>query len=215
VVRSYKRFEHFQEPSATTQWDFPLKRRSLLATRTFSNFISQPQRVANRVLDGGGYYYSPYAQSLRGANLPFQMPSRTLTKMTYLPRKKLRETFWEEFKRIYITEVIAFTMSKSTLFTLIFSFMFLGCIFFLIGFFVATSVHSGHQKADEVSSQHIPTETATMQGHPERMVNMGAGIAYAAPQAYQYQGGVKVEQNRRRPSSYVERQIATNQPNYR
>jgi hypothetical protein len=106
-------------------------------------------------------------------------------------------------------------MSKSTLFTLIFSFMFLGCIFFLGGFFTATNIYREQHITKEVNRQHTPTETAMLQGRPEKIVNMGTGVAFSTPKAYQYQGGVKVDQNRRRPSEYVEKQIASSQPNYR
>ncbi len=106
-------------------------------------------------------------------------------------------------------------MSKSTLFTLIFSFMFLGCVFFLSGFFTATNIYREQHVTQEVSRQHTPTETAMLQGRPEKIVNMGAGVAFATPRAYQYQGGVKVDQNRRRPSDYAEKQIASSQSNYR
>ena len=139
------------------------------------------------------------------------------TKTARFPKKTARrkETLWQQFKRVYITEVIAFTMSKSTLFTLIFSFMFLGCIFFLSGFFAATKIYQTHETTQERSKTHEPTETAMLQGRPERIVNMTTGVGYAAPKAYQYQGGVKIDQNSRRPSQYVENQIAANNPNYR
>lgn len=158
---------------------------------------------------------------------PFQMPlSPHLSPPVSLhaPQNKFynsllathpKVTLWDEFKRIYITEVLAFTMSKSTLFTLIFSFMFLGCIFFLSGFFTATNIYREQHSVSNVSKQHVPSETAMLQGRPERVVNMGAGIAHNAPKAYQYQGGVKVNQNVRRPSQYVEQQINSKQPYYR
>lgn len=120
-----------------------------------------------------------------------------------------------EFKRLYITEVLAFTMSKSTLFTLIFSFMFLGCVFFLSGFFTATNIYLEQHSLHNVSKQHVPSETAMLQGRPEHVVNMGAGIAHSVPKTYQYQGGVKVKQQARRPSQYVEQQITSKQPYYR
>lgn len=215
MVYSYKNFEQFQEPSFANQWLFPLKQNSALVSNSFSSFIPQSQKVANRVSD------SSYAQYVRQQNMrlpsyygQFQafprvagaIPSRTA---------QTKVTLWDEFKRIYITEVIAFTMSKSTLFTLIFSFMFLGCIFFLSGFFTATNIYREQQVIREISRQHVPTETAALQGRPEKIVNMGTDITYATPQAYQYQGGVKVDQNRRRPSAYAEQQINSSQPNYR
>jgi hypothetical protein len=149
-------------------------------------------------------------------NTPWQFYVPPVVNKTSTPPAKvakLKPTFWEDFKRIYITEVIAFTMSKATLFTLIFSFMFLGCIFFLSGFFTATSIY--RQQHQEVSRTHTPTQTAMLQGRPEKMVNMGAGIAYATPKAYHHQGSVKVDHNTRRPSAHVEKHIATGHPQYR
>ncbi|MEI6627840.1 MAG: hypothetical protein WCN27_00315 [Alphaproteobacteria bacterium] len=126
---------------------------------------------------------------------------------------KVKETMWNEFKRIYITEVLTFTMSKSTLFTLIFSFMFLGCVFFLSGFFTATSIYREKHNQNQIG-KHIPSETAMLQGRPEKAVNMGQGINHTVPKNYQYQGGVKVNQNARKPSQYVEQQINSQQPYY-
>jgi hypothetical protein len=125
------------------------------------------------------------------------------------------KTLWEEFKRIYIEEVIAFTMSKSTLFTLIFSFMFLGCIFFLSGFFTAASVYKSQHSPVDQSKPHVPTETAMLQGRPDKPLNMRGRPGYDVPRSYQYQGGVQMDQNAHRPSQYAERQIAANNPNYR
>ena len=152
--------------------------------------------------------YNPWQFQAPPAPIPSRFP---LHARFFKPKK----TFWEEFKRIYITEVIAFTMSKSTLFTLIFSFMFLGCIFFLGGFFTATNIYREQHVNKEVNRQHTPTETAMLQGRPEKIINMGSGVAFSTPKAYQYQGGVKADQNRRRPSDYAEKQIASSQLNYR
>ncbi len=212
---SYKNFEQFQEPSFANQWSFPLKKNSVLMTNSFSSFCPQAQKVANQISQHS------YNQHVLQQNMQphtyrqFQVFPRFSRTVPYNRVARPKETLWEEFKRIYITEVIAFTMSKSTLFTLIFSFMFLGCIFFLSGFFTATNIYREQHIVHEVSRQHVPTETAMLQGRPEKNVNMGTDIAYATPQAYQYQGGVKVDQNRRRPSAYTEQQIMGNQPNYR
>ena len=145
----------------------------------------------------------------------FQTPPQQFFNYTKLSTISKNKSFWNEFKRIYITEVLSFTMSKSTLFTLIFSFMFLGCVFFLTGFFTATNIYREKSSIDN-PSKHIPTETAMLQGRPEKVINMsGAGIGHSVPKSYQYQGGVKVNQNVRRPSQYVEQQINSNQPYYR
>lgn len=225
MAHSYRQFEQFQESSPAGQQPFFLWKNApssanlpTAPSRSFSQ--DQYQRVVNPV---PGWPQQPYAQYMPQQGMPqynswqFQIPPASApTRFNpHVRFSKPKETFWEEFKRIYITEVIAFTMSKSTLFTLIFSFMFLGCIFFLSGFFTATNIYREQHVAHEVSRQHAPTETAMLQGRPEKIVNMGAGVAFATPKAYQYQGGVKVDQNRRRPSEHAEKQIAGNQPNYR
>lgn len=239
MAQSYRKFEQFQEPVTVTQpffmWkstdpsaNLPAASPYFSAHPQYQNISCQnSQMTANTALR---YTQQPQTQHIQHQYIPphapqygmpqhdnswqFYMPP-VLNKISTLPAKvaKLKPTFWEEFKRIYITEVIAFTMSKATLFTLIFSFMFLGCIFFLSGFFTATNIY--RQQHHEVSRTHTPTETAMLQGRPEKMVNMGAGIAYAAPKAYQYQGGVKVDQHMRRPSTHVEKHIATGHPQYR
>lgn len=233
LVQPYRKFEQFQEPAAATQpffmWRNADSNVNLPAMSPYFSVQHQyqnPQRSANTTL---GYVQSPQTQHIPPQHIPhvpqYGTPQYNNSWQFYIPPvlnkistpatkvAKLKPTFWEEFKRIYITEVIAFTMSKATLFTLIFSFMFLGCIFFLSGFFTATNIY--RQQHHEVSRTHTPTETAMLQGRPEKMVNMGSGIAYAAPKAYQYQGGVKVDQNMRRPSTHVEKHIATGHPQYR
>ena len=127
---------------------------------------------------------------------------------------KSKTSLFADFKRIYITEVLTFTMSKSTLFTLIFSFMFLGCVFFLSGFFTATSIYR-EQHSLSNTRKHEPSETAMLQGRPEKVVNMGQGINHVVPKNYRYQGGVQISQNGRRPSPYTEQQISSQQPYYR
>ena len=242
LAQSYRKFEQFQEPTAVTQpffmWknatsnaNLPAAPPSFLQHPQYQNVLHQNpqnQRVANTV---SGWPQQPYAQHIPQQHMPQYVPQYGMPQHNpwqshpspmlnkgFIPHTKvakLKSTFWEEFKRIYITEVIAFTMSKSTLFTLIFSFMFLGCIFFLSGFFTATNIYREQNVVHETSRSHTPTETAMLQGRPEKMVNMGAGIAYATPKAYHSQGGVKVDQNTRRPSEHVEKQIATGHPQYR
>lgn len=228
LARSYKQFAQFQESSPmnfqpSSLWKNTTSSANLPAP--LSNFFAQHQHhqmAANQV---SGWSKQSYDQHTPRQNVPQYnswqhnippsfSPSRFSTTRSQRVSKP-KVTLWKDFKRIYITEVIAFTMSKSTLFTLIFSFMFLGCIFFLSGFFTATNIYREQNAIHEASKQHMPTETAMLQGRPEKIVNMGTGTSYMTPKAYQYQGGVKVDQNRRRPSAYVERQISSNQPNYR
>lgn len=215
MVRSYKRFEQFQEVPSIKYWNFPLKQGAALTTSSVPNFLFQPRRVANQMLEKASSYAQPQSWVTAHQLQRFPMLPKVKKNIAYSRGVKLKETFWEEFKRIYVTEVIAFTMSKSTLFTLIFSFMFLGCIFFLGGFFTATSIYHERHLVHEVSRQHMPTEVATLQGRPEKIVDMGTGMVYAAPQAYQSQGGVRLDRNGRRPSAYVERQLSTRYSNYR
>ncbi len=238
LAQSYRKFEQFQEPNpAITQpfcmWKNATSNANLPAAP--ANFFQQHQyqkneyqQITNNV---SAWPQQPYAQYISQQHIPQYVPQQSmpqhnpwqfhippaLNKISIHPSKvaKLRPTFWEDFKRIYITEVIAFTMSKSTLFTLVFSFMFLGCIFFLSGFFTATNIYRELNTVHETSKPHTPTETALLQGRPEKMVNMGAGIAYATPKAYRSQGGIKVDQNARRPSAHVEKQIAIQHPHYR
>ena len=127
---------------------------------------------------------------------------------------KTKASLLEDFKRIYITEVLTFTMSKATLFTLIFSFMFLGCVFFLSGFFTATSIYR-EQHSLSNTRKHEPSENAMLQGRPEKIVNMGQGVNHVVPKNYRYQGGVQISQNGRRPSPYTDQQISSQQPYYR
>ena len=224
MVHSYRKFDQFEElPSAGKSSFFLWKNAGTSANLpvTSSNFFEtvQCEKVAN---PASGWYQRQYSQCTPQQGAPQYNPWHAKTQplasasfASYSRVFKQKETLWEEFKRIYINEVIAFTMSKSTLFTLIFSFMFLGCIFFLGGFFTATNIYREQHVTKEVNRQHTPTETAMLQGRPEKIVNMGAGVAFSTPKAYQYQGGVKIDQNRRRPSEYVEKQIANSQPNYR
>ena len=224
MVHSYRKFDQFQELPSTGQRSFFLWKNAGASANlpvASSNFFenAQYEKVAN---PASGWHQRQYSQSAPQQGMPqynpWQAKTQPLASASFAPYSRVfkqKETLWEEFKRIYINEVIAFTMSKSTLFTLIFSFMFLGCIFFLGGFFTATNIYREQHITKEVNRQHTPTETAMLQGRPEKIVNMGAGVAFSTPKAYQYQGGVKVDQNRRRPSEYVEKQIASSQPNYR
>lgn len=126
-------------------------------------------------------------------------------------------SLWKEFKRVYFQEVLRFTMNKATFFTLIFSFMFLGCIFFLMGFLTATNIHN-HQSHHSIASeakQHLPSEQALLQGRPAKIVNMGQQAMAVAPKAFQMQSGVRMAANTRQPSQYVQKQIDSHQPNYR
>lgn len=209
LAHSYKRFDQFQESFGARQWGFPLKTRSALVVRDFHSY---PLQVANTIANRYGHH--SYVAEPWGATQPQPLP-RFVGPSSYMRAIKPKKTFWQEMRRLYINEVITFTMNKSTLFTLIFSFMFLGCIFFLGGFFTATSIYKGHQEMHEANRQHVPTETAVLQGRLGKQIDMGSGIVYATPQAYQYQGGVKIDRNRRRPSAYVERQITMDQSNYR
>jgi hypothetical protein len=222
LVHSYRKFDQFQELPSTGQRSFFLWKNAGASANlpvASSNFFenAQYEKVAN---PASGWYQRQYSQCAPQQGMHQYNPwqAKPLASASFAPYSRVfkqKETLWEEFKRIYINEVIAFTMSKSTLFTLIFSFMFLGCIFFLGGFFTATNIYREQHITKEVNRQHTPTETAMLQGRPEKIVNMGAGVAFSTPKAYQYQGGVKVDQNRRRPSEYVEKQIASSQPNYR
>lgn len=242
LAEPYRKFEQFQEPAAVTQPFFMWKNANSSANlpTTPSSFFQQPhhpnssyqappyQKAANTV---SGWPQQPQVQYIPQQHIPQYAPQQSIPQHNpwqfHIPPvlnkistphsnvAKLKPTFWEEFKRIYITEVIAFTMSKSTLFTLIFSFMFLGCIFFLSGFFTATNIYRQQTAVHETSRSHTPTETAMLQGRPEKMVSMGAGIALTTPKAYHSQGGVRVDQNTRRPSPHAEKQIATNHPHYR
>jgi hypothetical protein len=198
------------------------------------NFNQQPE-FENPQFQTQALNYQPhpfYFQTNTGKNLGaqnytahhnrhFNQPYRPIQQTQTNTKKTLQHhgritkpALWNEFKRIYITEVLTFTMSKSTLFTLIFSFMFLGCVFFLSGFFTATNIYREQHSLNNVR-KHVPSETAMLQGRPEKVVNMGAGIDHTVPKSYQYQGGVKVNQNARRPSPYVEEQINSRQPYYR
>jgi len=213
LVYSCRSFNQFQEPSFINQWSFPLKKNTDVTTYGVPPVFHQMQKVANRISEWPTRPHSQYIPRQNTYRRPQDFSRLVSTMSCKAPKSKT--TLWKEFKRIYVTEVMAFTMSKSTIFALIFSFMFLGCIFFLSGFFTAANLYREQHVVHEESRQHVPTETATLQGRPEKIVNMGAGLAYATPQAYQYQGGVKVDQNRRRPSVYAERYISGNQPNYR
>lgn len=125
-------------------------------------------------------------------------------------------SFWREFKRIYFQELLRFTMNKATFFTLIFSFMFLGCIFFLMGFITASNIynHNRHSSIEDVK-KHMPSEQALLQGRPAKIANMGQNIMSAAPRAFHMQNGVRMASNTRQPSQYVQQQINAHQPNYR
>lgn len=92
--------------------------------------------------------------------------------------------------------------------------MFLGCVFFLSGFFTATSIYREQHNVNN-TRKHEPSETAMLQGRPEKVVNMGQGMNYVVPKNYQYQGGVRINHGGRRPSAYTEQQISTQQPYYR
>lgn len=229
----FQGFEQFQEPAIATQpffiWRNAHSNANLPAASV--SFFQHPQHASNlhqaapyqRVATTiSGWPQQPQTQSLPQQSIPQDNPWQfyipPVSNKTSTPHSnvaKPKPSFWEEFKRIYITEVIAFTMSKSTLFTLIFSFMFLGCIFFLSGFFTATNIYRQQNAVHETSRPHTPTDTAMLQGRPEKMVSMGAGIAFTTPKAYHSQGGVRVDQNTRRPSQHTERQIANGHPHYR
>lgn len=126
-------------------------------------------------------------------------------------------SLWKEFKRVYFQEVLRFTMNKATFFTLIFSFMFLGCIFFLMGFLTATNIynHKTHHSVVAEAKQHLPSEQAVLQGRPAKFANMGHQALAVAPKAFQMNGGVRMAVNTRQPSQYVQKQIDSHQPNYR
>jgi hypothetical protein len=126
-------------------------------------------------------------------------------------------SLWKEFKRVYFQEVLRFTMNKATFFTLIFSFMFLGCIFFLMGFLTATNIHNhkSHNSLALEAKQHLPSEQALLQGRPAKIANMGQQAMAIAPKAFQMQSGVRMASNARQPSTYVQKQIDSHQPNYR
>lgn len=125
-------------------------------------------------------------------------------------------SFLSEFKRVYFQDLLRFTMNKATFFTLIFSFMFLGCIFFLMGFITATNIynHNRHSSIEDVK-KHMPSEQALLQGRPAKIANMGQNIMSAAPRAFHMQSGVRMAANTRQPSQYVQQQINSHQPNYR
>jgi hypothetical protein len=211
LAYSHRKFEQFKEPLSPQAQPFFMWNNGASA----ANFPVTPSKVANT--ESSWYQqpapvFSPHVPQQHSYH-PWHARQTPASAPRYTSLAR-RETLWEEFKRIYITEVIAFTMSKSTLFTLIFSFMFLGCIFFLSGFFTATNIYREQHATHETTRQHAPTETALLQGRPERIVNMGAGIAHATPKTYQHQGGVKVDHNARRPSAHVQKQIATGHSNY-
>lgn len=213
MIYSCRSSDQFQEPSFVSRWSFPLKKNTDVTTYGVSPVFPQMQKVANRISEWPARTHSQYI-SRQNTYRQSQDFSRLVSAVSYKGLNS-KTTLWKEFKRIYITEVMAFTMSKSTIFALIFSFMFLGCIFFLSGFFTAANLYREQHVVHAESRQHVPTETAILQGRPEKIVNMGTGLAYAAPQAYQHQGGVKVDQTRRRPSIYAERYISGHQANYR
>jgi hypothetical protein len=206
-IFNLKRANHSANlPSATTnfkaapQWNPQLQGRQFRSH--LPNYQSPPpayQAGTNSNAHRNNFYNPTFNQT---------QPRAAINRST-----KVKASLWNEFKRIYITEVLTFTMSKSTLFTLIFSFMFLGCVFFLSGFFTATSIYREKHNKNQIG-KHVPSETAMLQGRPEKVVNMGQGINHAVPKSYQYQGGVKVNQNARKPSQYVEQQINNQQPYY-
>lgn len=221
MVSSYNNFPHFQEPASVNYQRFFFNENPYLKanlpnalSNTFpeskiaDHIAMQPQCTPTHIYQNHQIYHNPLHVQHEYASPNFHHPSPKV-------KAQPKTTLWEEFKRIYITEVIAFTMNKSTLFTLIFSFMFLGCIFFLSGFFTATNIYREQHVVSDTNNKHMPSETALLQGRPERAVNMGSGIVYATPKAYQYQGGVKIDHNRRRPSTYAEGQIANGHSNYR
>lgn len=168
-------------------------------TETFQDHYTRP------LPQNQDLFQSDVAQNIHTArsSFPLQMHSLGLNES---PVTRSKATIWDEFKRLYTTEVLAFTMSKSTLFTLIFSFMFLGCVFFLSGFFTATNIYL-EKHGTHKSRQHLPSETAMLQGRPEKTINMGTSLENRVPKAYREQSGVQMNQYRR-PSQHIEQEIA-------
>ena len=132
MVHSYRKFDQFQELPSTGQRSFFLWKNAGASANlpvASSNFFenAQYEKVAN---PASGWYQRQYSQCAPQQGMPQYNPwqAKPLASASFAPYSRVfkqKETLWEEFKRIYINEVIAFTMSKSTLFTLIFSFMFL------------------------------------------------------------------------------------------
>lgn len=132
-------------------------------------------------------------------------------------RNTRNSSLWAEFKRIYFQEMLRFTMNKATFFTLIFSFMFLGCIFFLMGFVTATGIYNQqqHKVFVEEKIQRAPSKEALLQARPAKIVDMGKNLESAIPEQLKKYKGIRMSSNSRQPSKYVEQQINRYHPNYR
>ncbi len=118
-------------------------------------------------------------------------------------RKIESSSLWQQLYNEYITEQFTFTMNKTIIFSLIASFMFLGCVFFLGGFFVGASLNkptSQDQSPEEFQFQ--PSQMAVVNGTP-----VNKPIADELPKNFNVYTPIHIKQKKFRPSPSIQEKI--------
>lgn len=98
-------------------------------------------------------------------------------------------SFIERFKKDWTIEELNFSMNKISMAGLIFGLMFLGSLFFLIGFLVAVNVYD--KKPDPICVPpkiYMPTQGAVLSGQAGTAVPMGSPMPYTPRMAHSNSG---------------------------
>ncbi|HCU06448.1 MAG TPA: hypothetical protein DIC42_02540, partial [Holosporales bacterium] len=114
-----------------------------------------------------------------------QPHERTNTKK----EKTAAYNFIERFKKDWTTEELNFSMNKISMAGLIFGLMFLGSLFFLIGFLVAVNLYD--RKPDPICIPpkiYMPTQGAVLSGQTGTTVPMSAPMPHTPRMAQSHSG---------------------------
>ncbi|PIZ32525.1 MAG: hypothetical protein COY39_05495 [Alphaproteobacteria bacterium CG_4_10_14_0_8_um_filter_37_21] len=109
--------------------------------------------------------------------------------------------FIERFKKDWTIEELNFSMNKISMAGLIFGLMFLGSLFFLIGFLVAVNLYD--KKPDPMCVQpkmYMPTQGAVLSGQAGTAVPMGSPMPQTPRMAHPH-AGLGMQQGGRMPTS--------------
>jgi len=96
-------------------------------------------------------------------------------------------TFIERFKKDWTIEELNFSMNKISMAGLIFGLMFLGSLFFLIGFLVAVNLYD--KKPDPICIQpkvYMPTQGAVLSGQAGTTIPMSSPMPHSPRMAQSY-----------------------------
>lgn len=177
-----------------------------------------PQNQQNPHYDGGPSFDQPMEDEKRevpnflkedtkkkGFKIDFSFPTKA-AKKTQNDAKTFSQTFLKE----WIQKEYDFSMNKISMTGLIFGFMFLGSIFFLIGFLVGVNMYGTGSAPEQTQRNYLPTRSGMITARTG-VAPMNAAMAPLGAAGIVMGGNAPIQNHGRMPSSL---QQNNNAPQY-